>query len=382
MTRRRLQRRTHPRQVRSILVAGGVAMAILLSGCASSGDPGPTETASGSDPVVQQARERVDAARAEVTRGAPETGPAAQPDKFVVIVPCALASEGCAQPALAAKEAAEALGWRAQIIDGKETADSQNAAVRQALTLNPDGILTVSINPSTIQSSLAQAREEGVVTIASQALETDLVDFSGTPSERVWKDSGSLLADYAIAETDGNVKALLLHDTGFEVLEARYEAFKDRLAECANCEVVEEQTFTFADLATSVPRMVQQMAQRNPDFNTIYIDYDYAVASVAQGLRAVGAEDKIVLGSQGIPAALERIRTGEQSASTAFPNEWMGWTDIDAMNRIFAGEDPTVAADVLSLKLVDSTNIDEIGLEGWDGDVDFKSQYRALWGVE
>ncbi|QTV80907.1 substrate-binding domain-containing protein (plasmid) [Microbacterium sp. NIBRBAC000506063] len=110
---------------------------------------------------MQQARERVDAARAEVMRGAPETGPAAQPDKFVVIVPCALASEGCAQPAYAAKEAAEALGWRAQIVDGKETADSQNAAVRQALTLNPDGILTVSINPSTIQSSLAQAREEG-----------------------------------------------------------------------------------------------------------------------------------------------------------------------------------------------------------------------------
>ncbi|MDQ7876507.1 substrate-binding domain-containing protein [Microbacterium sp. QXD-8] len=369
------------RQLRAALFCVA-ATSLALVGCAASPATEPQEESTTSDAVVEQARERVDAARAEVTRGAPETGPEAQPDKFIVIVPCALASEGCAQPAYAAKEAAETLGWRAQIIDGKETADSQNAAVRQALTLNPDGILTVSINPSTIQSSLAQAREEGVVTVASQALETDLVDFAGTPSDRVWRESGSLLADFAIAETDGNVKALVLHDTGFEVLTARYEAFIARLAECASCEILEEQTFTFADLATAVPRAVQQMAQRNADFNTIYIDYDYAVAAVAQGLSAVDAEEKIVLGSQGIPAALERIRTGEQSASTAFPNEWMGWTDVDAMNRIFSGEDPAVAADVLSLKLVDSTNIDEIDATGWDGDVDFKSQYQMLWGVE
>ncbi|QTV80906.1 substrate-binding domain-containing protein [Microbacterium sp. NIBRBAC000506063] len=295
---------------------------------------------------------------------------------------CSLASEGCAQPAKAAQEAAEAIGWRVQIIDGKDTADTQNAAVQQALALGPDGIITFAINPTAIQGSLELARSQAVKVIASSATESDLVDFSNIPSLQTWVDSGSLLADYAIVKTEGDVKALVLHDTGFDVLEPQHQAFIDRLDECDTCEILEDQNFTFADLATSVPRLVQQMAQRHPDFNTFYIDYDYAVPSVLQGLRAIGAEGKIVLGSDGTSAAIQLIRDGGgQSATTAYALAWIGWADIDAMNRIFAGESPDPATEVLTRKLIDQQVALDQNIDGlWNGDVDFEAAYLKMWG--
>lgn len=363
------------------LASGAVALmaAATVAACGSSerqGDGGGDASA-----IVAEAKARVEAAKAEVRGAAPDSGPPVQRGKSVVLIPCSIASEGCAVPAKGAEEAAKAIGWKTKIIDGKDTAATQNAAVRQALALKPDAIITFAINPDEIQGALAEARRSGIKVIASSALPSDLVDFSDNPNEETWALGGSLLADYAIARHEGDVKALVLHDTGFDVLRARHRAFVDRLKECASCEIVEEQTFTFSDLATSVPRLVQQMAQRNPEFNTVYIDYDYAVPAVLQGLRAIGARDKTVLGSEGTSNAIASIRDGEQTATTALALPWIGWSDIDALNRIFAGEDPQPAADVLSVKVIDRSVAE--GMDGmWDGDVDFRAEYGKLWGLD
>lgn len=363
------------------LVAG---VAVLLTTGALTACGGGEQEAQGGDDgatVVADAKARVDAAKADVKAKAPAAGPKAQAGKSVVLIPCSIASEGCAAPAKGAEEAAKAIGWKTTMIDGKDTAATQNAAVRQALALKPDAIITFAINPGEIQGAVAEARRSGIKVVASSAPPSDLVDFSDLPTEATWALGGSLLADYAIAEHDGDVKALVLHDTGFDVLKARHDAFVARLKECSSCEIAEQQTFTFADLATSVPRMVQQMAQRHPEFNTVYIDYDYAVPAVLQGLRSIGARDKTVLGSEGTSNAIASIRKGEQTATTALALPWIGWANIDALNRIFAGEDPRPAADVVSVKLIDRSVAET--MDGmWDGGADFRAEYRALWGVD
>jgi ribose transport system substrate-binding protein len=366
-------------------LVAGLTLAVALVTTAGCGGASNGASASGdSDAAAANAaaaQERVQAEMADVTSGVPTEGPTAVPGKFVVMIPCAEASEGCAQPARGAKEAAELLGWRVQIIDGGGTADTQAAAVRQAVTLDADGIITFAIDPKTIQGAVQEARSAGIKFLAQSTNKTDLVDFSDIPDAEGWKASGSYLADYAIAKTDGNVRALVLHDTGFETMIQRHAAFVDQLKACSTCEILDEQQFTFADLATSVPQTVQQMAQTNPDFNVIYIDYDYAVSSVLQGLKAIGRDDVIVLGSDGTSSAIQCIREDcGQTATTAFALDWAGWADIDILNRIFAGTDPAVGAGALRVKLVDKTIAADIdGL--WDGDLDFRSAYRKLWGV-
>lgn len=366
---------------KTVCIVAALAVGPLLAGC-----QGTSSGATQSDPAsaarsVAESQARIDKALTPPTKGAPDSSPPVQKDKFVVLIPCSVASEGCAQPARGALEAAQAIGWRAQIIDGKDTADSMNAAVRQAVALRPDAIITFAINPDTIQGALAEAKSQGIKVVASSATPSDLVDFSDNPSTAAWKVSGSLLADYSIVKTQGDVKALVLHDTGFDVLTAKHAAFVDRLKECSTCKILEDQNFTFSDLANGVPRLVQQMALRHPDFNTIYIDYDYAVPFVLQGLSAIGATGKVVLGSDGTSAAIQLVREGGgQSATTAFPLAWIGWSDVDALNRIFAGESPQPAADVIGVKLIDKDIAQ--GIDGlWGGDVDFKAAYRKLWQV-
>jgi len=368
-----------PLLLASLLLAATTATT-ACQGASAANDP---QAAASTTAVVSDAQQRAQAAMEPFRKGAPETSPPVQAGKSVVLVTCSLASEGCAQPAYGAKEAAEAIGWQVQIIDGKDTADTQNAAVQQALALRPDGIITFAINPSSIQGSLDQARAQQVKVIASSAAPSDLVDFSDNPSAQTWKDRGSLLADYAIWKTEGDVKALVLHDTGFDILEGQHQAFLDRIAECSGCAILDDQNFTFADLATSVPRLAQQMAQQHPEFNTFYIDYDYAVPAVLQGLRSIGLDSKIVLGSDGTSAAIQLIRDGGgQTATTAYALDWIGWSQIDAMNRLFAGESPIPAADALGVKLIDQQVAIDQNVDGlWSGDVDFRSEYRRMWGV-
>jgi len=366
------------------LLAGLVMASTLLFAAACGEGSGSSSASGNSDEAAANAtaaQERVKAEQADVTSGVPTEGPKAVTGKFVVLIPCAEASEGCAQPAQGAKEAAELLGWRVQIIDGGGTADTQAAAVRQAVTLHADGIVTFAIDPKTIQGAVEEARSAGIKVLAQSTNKTDLVDFSDIPDSEGWKASGSYLADYAIAKTDGKVRALVLHDTGFETMIQRHAAFVDQLKTCSTCQIVDEQQFTFADLATSVPQTVQQMAQSHPDFNVIYIDYDYAVSSVLQGLKASGRDDVIVLGSDGTSSAIQCIQKDcGQSATTAFALDWAGWADVDIINRLFAGADPAGGAGALKVKLVDKSNAGDI-VGRWDGDLDFRAAYRKLWGV-
>ncbi|MCW4354679.1 substrate-binding domain-containing protein [Hoyosella sp. YIM 151337] len=357
---------------------GLVASAALVGACQSSA----TQAVPASEQdleAVETAKDRVAAATSPLVASLPTTSPPLAQDKFVVVIPCDQSQPGCTQPALGALEAAEAAGWRAQMIDGKGTGDQQNAAIRQAIALNPDGIITFAIDPATVQGSLQEAHRHGIALVAAASSPSEVLSASAGPTLETYTETGSLLADFAIAQTNGAVRALVLHDTGFDVLQPRHQGFVDRLAECSSCSILEEQAFTSSDLANAVPRLTQQMAQRNPDFNVVYVDYDDAVPPLLQGLRSVGADDIIVLGSNGTTAATACIRSGcGQHATTAFSLDGIGWASIDSMNRVFANEQPAEPAYGIGVKLIDAEVAATVA-DMWDGDTDYRSAYQELW---
>lgn len=366
-----------------VKVALAAGMLALLAGCQSAT---PAETGGGdggSDATfLSEAQSRVDAAMAEVTSAIPSDGPEAAKDKFVILIPCAQAGEGCAQPAEGAKEAAEAAGWKAQIIDGKGTAEGQSAAINQAVSLKPDGIITFAIDPEGVSGALKTARDAGIKVVASSAVSSDAVDFGGIPTEKLWYDSGQMLADYVITQTKGASHTVVLTGNEFSALIPRSDGFKDRLAECSGCTVVKEENFAFAEMATALPRLVQQLVQSAPDTDSIYVVYDAAVPFVLQGLQSINRDDITVVSGDGTSEALECLRNEcGQSASAALPLRWLGWADIDIMNRLFSDADPQPAADALVNRLFTPENVQqEPG--NWTGDIDFQSQYKELWKVQ
>ncbi|MFA4927695.1 MAG: substrate-binding domain-containing protein [Patulibacter sp.] len=362
-----------------------IAAVAAIAGCGASET---TSTNAGAGGDVTAAQQRVEQATGTLTAKLPDAKVDAGSRKTVAVVACNRVQPGCNQPAVGAVEALKAAGWDAKLIDGQGTSDKQNAAIRQALTLKPDGIILSAIDPRTVQQALASAREQGVKVVTLATLDSDLVDAPSSPTVDVYTETGTLLADFAIARSEGAVKALVLHDSGFDILQPRFEGFVSRLKECESCEVLETQAFTSADLAGGVPRLVQQMVQRHPDFNVIYVDYDDAVPPLLQALRSTGRADEVqVLSSNGTVDATTCIaKQCGQDATTAFSLDGIGWAAADQMIRVIAGADLDGATYGIGVKLIDRdvaakiTAADGGGM--WDGDSDYRDHYLELWGVK
>lgn len=366
-----------------------VATAAVTVGCGSSSDTSgsnangssSTGSAGSSGGVVAAAKASLQKAEAKVTGGVPASSPPVIKNKFVVLVPCAQAGEGCAQPAEGAAEAAKALGWRAQIIDGKGTADGQSAAIQQAITLHPDVIVTFAIDPTSIKGAINATKKAGIPVIGSSAVQTPTLAFSDNPTTQNWEQTGKAVADYVIAKSNGKANVLLLTDNEFAAVNQRTTAAEKELGKCSSCKVVKKSNFNFADLASGLPQLVQQTLQANPSINAVYVPYDAAVPPVLQGLKAIGATGKIVVAGDGTTDGLKCIREGCGLAATgAFPLTWIGWADMDAANRIFNKTNPQVATAHLPVKLMVKDNVPSTS-GPWDGDFDFKSAYKRIWKV-
>lgn len=95
-----------------ILGAAGAALSfmIILAGCQSSqGDAAGGGTAGPA--AAEAARERLKAAKAPIAAKVPDSGPMAQPDKSVVLVPCSVASGAAlSQPMRRGKQRRQSAG--------------------------------------------------------------------------------------------------------------------------------------------------------------------------------------------------------------------------------------------------------------------------------
>jgi ribose transport system substrate-binding protein len=87
-----------------------------------------------------------------------------------------------------------------------------------------------------------------------------------------------------------------------------------------------------------------------------------------------------VIGSEGFLSNLDAIRSGAgQTIAMAFDSRWEAWASVDAMNRAFAGAEQVHGGQ--GYIYVDATtNMPESG--AWDSTVDFRSAFKALWGVD
>ena len=98
----------------------------------------------------------------------PTSAPKVEGQKTIEIVQC-LTGSACEEGGDAAAEAAEKLGWKAEVIDGKGTPAGFNEGMNTALAKKPDGIITVALPEGQISDKLETAKADGipVVSIAS-----------------------------------------------------------------------------------------------------------------------------------------------------------------------------------------------------------------------
>jgi ribose transport system substrate-binding protein len=363
-------------------VMAAVAAGLLAAGCGATRVRGSATT----DPAVSAAQ--VDVARAVSSptdyRG-PASGPRAQGSGSVVLVAGDLTNGGIAGAALGVQQAARAIGWRLQILDGHGTTAGQARALRVALGLKPTGIVLGGFDATAQSLALRRARRLGIPVVGWHAGTRPGPERRAGLFTNVSTDPASvarLAADYAITRSRGTAQVVIVTDRRYPIAAYKADVMAAEIRKCRRCAVLATVN-TPIDLAEQqMPAIVSSLLHR---FGTRFqymltINGIYIAGSLAAFVNAgrEGNDPPFTIGAgDGDASDFERIRSGDhQIASVAEPLYLQGWQIIDELNRADAGHPPS--GYLAPPRLI--TRGDVPAGVVFDPSSGYRADYRRIWG--
>ena len=339
---------------------------------------------------------RADDATASVARYAgPQTtweGPTAAPapakGKSIVYLSGDEQNDISREYGLYMKQAADQLGWKLTVIDGKGSPANWLAGFNQAIALKPDGIAMFA-DAKSLQGPIRSATEQGIPVIGLHAAslpgpQPDLHLFVNIQEDP--REIGKAQADWAIADSKGTAKVVVITHNEYQIAGTKSGATRDAIAACPGCKVLEYANFPASEAAQRMPQLTTSWVQR---FGLpLYItsvgdnDLDFAVPS----LRSAGIPpDQVkLIGADGNRSAYERIRKGGQyqTVTVSEPIELQAYQAIDELNRAFNKAPPS--GFVQAPYLVTAENVNKAGGDKnmFVPENDYKNHYLKLWGVQ
>lgn len=314
----------------------------------------------------------------------PTSAPKVVHGKTIVVIPCAMGAEGCARPARAVAEAASLLGWRAILIDPAGDPSKMANAVQQAISLKADAIFLGAVDAVTILGDLQLAKRSGIKIAAYAAIDKDKTFDIQIPSEQSFTDDGYVMGVAAYKLGNRKLQMIEMRGDEFHVNINRAEGTNAFIKDCAaaggDCKLLASENFLVTDLTNWVPQQAVAQVRRNPTFNVFWAAYDAGLTFMIQGLRQADLTDQgFAVGFDANVANLDIIRKGGyEKISLGQPIERIGYAVVDELNRALQGQ-PIVDEGCHSKILVKS-NLPPPG--PWEGDVEFRSAYKKLWGLQ
>ncbi len=348
-------------------------------------------------PVLAESLDQIiadsNAATAPVTQwDGPTTGPAADPGKFIVYVADTQTNAGSAGTAAGAKEAADALGWKFQLLDGQNTATGESAALEQAIALKPDGIILGSLPVERFADLLKRADEAGIK-IVGWHVAASPGKVEGVP-QIFWNLStdpyaiANTAAKFAVAHSNGTAKVVILSDRQYPIVVTKVTGQIDGIKACDTCEVLSEENAPYTEISQRMPSLMGALLQRYGDnlgymlaFNDLY--FDFSVPTLRANGIAADQKPFLISAGDGSESAYDRIRKGEYQIGTVpEPLNMHGWQAIDELNRAFHGEEPS--GYITKVHLVTKDNIDADGGDknSFDPGNGYRDEYKKIWGIQ
>jgi ABC-type sugar transport system substrate-binding protein len=318
MTRTTTIRRSALRPSR--LLVAGAAAALVLSGCANSGDS-DSSSSSGSG----------NAAAAKTTASGEATGEGCTLEKYglqKVDLKGAIVGFSQSEPDTAAFRAAETQSIKdeaAKIGVGKLLVTNANAQLTKQISdiqdlLNQGAqiLIVAPVNSDGLDPALAAAKAKGVpvLTIDRKVTNTacsDYLAFIGSD----FADQGKRAADAMAKATDGKANvAVLLGSSGNNVTDLRTSGFEDQVAaKYPDLKIVASQTGDFD--RSKGQSVTEQLLQSNPDINAIYAQNDEMGLGAVQAVLSAGKQpgkDVTIVSIDGTRNAVQAIVDGQYNA--------------------------------------------------------------------
>jgi ribose transport system substrate-binding protein len=332
-------------------------------------------TAVADDPAAAVARARAPLS----TWTGPKTSAKPQTGKTVYVVTCASQGIGCVRAAKGVEEAGNALGWQVRTVDGRGDPATWNSAILSAIAAKADGIVLAAVPPMLVGDALQQAAAAKlpVVSVFNPLPDKQDSVFAYVRPDHVAQ--GALAAEWVAADSGGKAKVILVEDRIFPELVERSTGFRKALKDCNGCEIVETVDSTIATMAQRLPGAVAAALSRHADATYVIAPFDSNGFFANEGVRQAGRMGNIKVASyEGDPQTIAAIRDGQYAMTIADPAEWMGWQAADELVRAFAKDQPSNV--LVAWKLIDKDNAPNT--PGWFGDVDFRAEYKRLWGIK
>ena len=285
------------------------------------------------------------------------------------------------------KEAAAKLGWTVTIIDGKGSPSSWVAGFNQAIALKPNGI-AIFADAKSLQDPIRTAVEKGITVVGLHAASLpgpapDLHLFVNIQEDP--REIGKAEADWAIADSNGTAKVVVVTHNEYQIAETKSQATKVAIEACPGCKVLDYANFPASEAAQRMPQLTTSWVQRFglPIYITSVGDNDLDFAIPALRSSGVAPEQAKLIGADGNRSAYERIRKGNQyqTVTVSEPIELQAYQAVDEFNRAFDKAPPS--GFVQPPYLVTHANVDTMGGKGdiFVPENDYKAHYLKLWGV-
>lgn len=379
----------HPNRRTALGAATLAALAVVATGCerGSSSSTGASVEPSTSGCPAAFATAKAAVRGAESRRTAwtgPTTGPKAVPHRTIVYVAQTMTNPGVVGTVHGAAEAAKAIGWKFETIDGAGTPAGIQAALGQAIALKPSGIVLGGFDPRATSQQVSEANAEGIPLIGWHAVDEpgpskDPKLFTNITTQV--QDVARITAHWIIARSGGRAGVVLFTDASIPFARNKSELIRKALAACSGVRLLSYENIPLPDASSRVPQEVSSLLSRlgsrwtdSAAINDLYFG-DAAPALRAEGKPGSGPPFNIGAGD-GDPSAFQRINSRQyQSATVPEPLTQQGWQMIDEFNRAFTGGPASGYVAPVHVATAGNTG----GALAWDP-VGYQVAYRKIWG--
>ncbi|KOV64109.1 sugar ABC transporter substrate-binding protein [Streptomyces sp. MMG1121] len=365
-----------------------LAAAAVLAGCQRGSSSGPAVSTTGpSGCPAAQAKAQAAVARAEqadVPWNGPTSGPAAVSGKTIVYVAQTMTNPGVAGVAQGVREAAKVIGWNVRVIDGEGTPAGIQAALSEAVSLRPSGIVIGGFDPDSTSQQVARATAAGIPLIGWHAVDSPGPSMRPRLFTNVTThvdDVTAISAQWVIARSRGNAGVVLFTDASIPFAKHKSELIRKRLAVCAGVRLLAYENIPIEDASSRTPREVSSLLSRYGSRWTYSVAInDLYFADAAPAFRAAGEEGSgppfNIGAGDGDPSAFQRINSEQyQAATVPEPLSLQGWQILDEFNRAFSGRPASGYVAPVHV----STAATSKGATSWDPS-GYREAYRKIWG--
>lgn len=263
------------------------------------------------------------------------------------------------------QKAAE-LGVEVTVLDGQSNSQTQIGQIEDNIAKKVDAIVLAPNNSDELVPGVKKANQAGIPVVTVDSVVSQGADVVSSVTFDN-KKAGKMAAEYIIKQLQ---KGTVLENTGAQ---GAYHAvlrgggFNEGMKATPDFKVISKNADWQAENAQNI---TADSVTANPDINAIFSHNDDMIRGILGGLRQIGklknvgeAGHIMIVGTDGTPEALERIRKGQQDATVQQDPFEMGAAAVQAAVDKIDGKEVT-KEQYMPATLVTKDNVDDPNLWG------------------